>query len=159
MAQNGAEILAVPAPKNPPPVTWRWIMFLAALSQLLAPVVADQTTSNFLAEGATNKAAITPAGDAFTIWGLLCVLCALTAGAVLRFGLGVTYDAVRDRLWVASSGTNEVVGYDMAEATPRDVVRSASVQNPYTLGVDTATGRLFIAGITGGVLQIVDMAQ
>ena len=149
----------MPAPKNPPPVTWRWIMFLAALSQLLAPVVADQTTSNFLAEGATNKAAITPAGYAFTIWGLLCVLCALTAGAVLRFGLGVTYDAVRDRLWVASSGTNEVVGYDMAEATPRDVVRSASVQNPYTLGVDTATGRLFIAGITGGVLQIVDMAQ
>jgi len=150
MAQNGAEILAVPAPKNPPPVTWRWIMFLAALSQLLAPVVADQTTSNFLAEGATNKAAITPAGDAFTIWGLLCVLCALTAGAVLRFGLGVTYDAVRDRLWVASSGTDEVVGYE---------VRFASVQNPYTLGVDTATGRLFIAGITGGVLQIVDMAQ
>jgi len=32
-------------------------------------------------------------------------------------------------------------------------------RNPYTLGVDTATGRLFIAGITGGVLQIVDMAQ
>jgi len=60
---------------------------------------------------------------------------------------------------VASSGTNEVLGYDMAEATPRDVVRFASVQNPYTLGVDTATGRLFIAGITGGVLQIVDMAQ
>lgn len=26
---------------------------------------------------------------------------------------GLTYDAVRDRLWVASSGTNEVIGYDM----------------------------------------------
>ena len=92
MAQNGAEILAVPAPKNPPPVTWRWIMFLAALSQMLVPVVADQTTSNLLAEGATNKAAITPAGYAFTIWGLMCVLCALTAGAVLRFGLGARWE-------------------------------------------------------------------
>ena len=25
---------------------------------------------------------------------------------------GIAYDAARDRLWVASSGTNEVVGYD-----------------------------------------------
>jgi DNA-binding beta-propeller fold protein YncE len=72
---------------------------------------------------------------------------------------GITYDATRDRLWVASSGTNEVIGYDMADAIPRQVVRFATVQNPYTLGVDTATGRLFIAGTTGGVLQIVDTAQ
>ena len=28
---------------------------------------------------------------------------------------GITYDPTRDRLWVASSGTNEVVGYDMAD--------------------------------------------
>jgi hypothetical protein len=30
------------------------------------------------------------------------------------------------------------------------------VQNPYTLGVDATTGRLFIAGVTAGVVQIVD---
>jgi DNA-binding beta-propeller fold protein YncE len=69
---------------------------------------------------------------------------------------GITYDAVRDRLWVASSGTNEVVGYDMAAATPREVARIATVQNPYTLGVDSTTGRLFIAGVSGGLVQIVD---
>jgi DNA-binding beta-propeller fold protein YncE len=69
---------------------------------------------------------------------------------------GIAYDAVRDRLWVASSGTNEVVGYDMAAATPREVARIATVQNPYTLGVDSTTGRLFIAGISGGLVQIVD---
>ena len=39
------------------------------------------------------------------------------------------------------------------------MVRFRTVQNPYTLGVDTATGWLFIAGITGGVLQIVDTAR
>ena len=82
-------------------------------------------------------------------------------GSVAQTGgpYGVIYDAMRDRLWVASSGTNEVVGYDMAEAIPRQVVRFKTVQNPYTLGVDTATGWLFIAGITGGVLQIVDTAR
>ena len=69
---------------------------------------------------------------------------------------GITYDPTRDRLWVASSGTNEVIGYDMSDATPREVQRVPTVQNPYTLGVDATTGRLFIAGVTAGVVQIVD---
>jgi DNA-binding beta-propeller fold protein YncE len=69
---------------------------------------------------------------------------------------GIAYDSVRDRLWVASSGTNEVVGYDMSDPTPREIARLATVQNPYTLGVDSTTGRLFIAGVTAGVVQIVD---
>jgi DNA-binding beta-propeller fold protein YncE len=69
---------------------------------------------------------------------------------------GIAYDPTRDLLWVASSGTNEVVGYDMSQPTPREVRRLPTVQNPYTLGVDANTGRLFIAGVTGGVVQVVD---
>lgn len=69
---------------------------------------------------------------------------------------GITYDATRDRLWVASSGTNEVVGYDMAEETPRELMRVPTVQNPYTIAVDPGTGQLFIAGVTAGVVQIAD---
>jgi DNA-binding beta-propeller fold protein YncE len=69
---------------------------------------------------------------------------------------GIAYDPTRDLLWVASSGTNEVVGYDMSQPTPREVRRLPTVQNPYTIGVDATTGRLFIAGVTGGVVQIVD---
>jgi DNA-binding beta-propeller fold protein YncE len=69
---------------------------------------------------------------------------------------GVTYDPMRDRLWVASSGTNEVVGYDMTTGTPREVQRLPTVQNPYTVGVDSTTGRLFVAGVTTGQLQIID---
>jgi DNA-binding beta-propeller fold protein YncE len=69
---------------------------------------------------------------------------------------GIAYDPTRDLLWVASSGTNEVVGYDMSQPTPREVHRLPTVRNPYTLGVDANTGRLFIAGVTGGVVQVVD---
>lgn len=69
---------------------------------------------------------------------------------------GITYDPVRDRVWVASSGTNEVIGYDMTNATPREVQRLATVQNPYTVAVDPTTGRLFVAGVTAGVVQIID---
>ncbi len=69
---------------------------------------------------------------------------------------GITYDPTRDLLWVASSGINEVIGYDMTDPMPREVQRIPTVQNPYTVGVDATTGRLFIAGVTGGVVQIVD---
>jgi DNA-binding beta-propeller fold protein YncE len=63
---------------------------------------------------------------------------------------GTAYDATRDRLWVTSTGTNEVVGYDLTDAAPREVRRLPTVQNPNTLGVDPATGRLFIAGCRVG---------
>ena len=69
---------------------------------------------------------------------------------------GITYDPNRDRLWVASSGTNEVVGYDMADEMPREVARVPTVQNPYTLGVDATSGTLFVGGVTAGVIQIIE---
>lgn len=69
---------------------------------------------------------------------------------------GIAYDPTRDQLWVASSGTNEVIGYDMATERPREVKRVATVQNPYTVAVDELTGRLFVAGVTAGVVQMVD---
>ncbi len=45
-----------------------------------------------MSSGATNEATITPSGYAFSIWGLLCVLCVVTAAAIVRFGLGVARD-------------------------------------------------------------------
>jgi DNA-binding beta-propeller fold protein YncE len=71
---------------------------------------------------------------------------------------GVAYDGTRDRLWVASSGTNEVIGYDMTEPTPRQVQRLPTVQNPYTVAVDMTSGRLFVAGVSAGVVQVIDAA-
>jgi hypothetical protein len=44
----------------------------------------------------------------------------------------------------------------MAADAPREVARIATVQNPYTLGVDSTTGKLFIAGVTAGVVQMID---
>jgi DNA-binding beta-propeller fold protein YncE len=72
---------------------------------------------------------------------------------------GVAYDPVRDRLWVASSGTNVVVGYRMNGPVPQEILRIPTVQNPYSLGVDPASGRLFVAGVTTGVVQVVDPGE
>lgn len=67
---------------------WRWIAAVLALSQLAAPWVVDAVAGDFLRSGATNQALITPAGYAFGLWGVICLLSAATALAVLRWGLG-----------------------------------------------------------------------
>ena len=54
---------------------------------------------------------------------------------------------------------HEVVGYDMAQPNPVEIKRFATVQNPYSLGLDSTSGRLYVAGVTGGVLQILDTAS
>jgi DNA-binding beta-propeller fold protein YncE len=71
---------------------------------------------------------------------------------------GIAYDGARDRLWVASSGTNEVIGYDMSGPAPVLQQRFSTVQNPYTVGVDATSGRLYVAGVSAGVVQVIDSA-
>ncbi|MFG1929959.1 hypothetical protein ACGFK1_04800 [Mycobacterium sp. NPDC048908] len=65
---------------------------MLALSQLAAPFVADAVAGNFLESGATNEALITPAGYAFSLWGLITALSGVTAVAVLRYGLGAWWE-------------------------------------------------------------------
>ena len=73
-------------------VRWRWLAAVLALSQLVAPFVAEAVAGNFLESGATNEALITPAGYAFGLWGLITALSAATAVAVLRYGLGAWWE-------------------------------------------------------------------
>ncbi|MFI5509064.1 hypothetical protein ACIA48_16460 [Mycobacterium sp. NPDC051804] len=68
--------------------SWRWIAAALALTQLVAPLVANAVAPDFLKSGATNQALITPAGYAFSLWGLITLLSAATALAILRYGLG-----------------------------------------------------------------------
>lgn len=71
---------------------------------------------------------------------------------------GIAYDATRDRLWVASSGTNELIGYDMSGPKPATVQRFPTVRDAYTVAVDAGTGRLYVAGVSDGVVQVIDPA-
>jgi uncharacterized membrane protein YhaH (DUF805 family) len=68
--------------------SWRWIAAVLAVTQLVAPLIASTLAGDFLKSGATNEALITPAGYAFSLWGLITVLSAATALAILRYGLG-----------------------------------------------------------------------
>lgn len=69
---------------------------------------------------------------------------------------GIAYDTARDRLWVTLTGKNEVVGLDVSGSVPREVARFRTVRQPNTVAVDSATGRVFVAGRTGGQLELID---
>ena len=72
--------------------TWRWVAAALALSQLVAPAVAKMLAGSFLESGPTNEALSTPAGYAFGLWGVITVLSAVTAAAVVRYGLGAWWE-------------------------------------------------------------------
>ncbi|HEX5254133.1 MAG TPA: YncE family protein [Mycobacterium sp.] len=98
-------------------------------------------------------------GDAIRLFSPLPSPKQVTSIAQPGGPYGIAYDRARDRLWVASSGTNEVIGYDMSQQNPREIQRFPTAQNPYSLGVDASTGRLFVAGAATGVVQIINTAS
>ncbi|MGH3984200.1 MAG: YncE family protein [Pseudonocardiaceae bacterium] len=69
---------------------------------------------------------------------------------------GVTYDPVRDRLWVTLTARNEVVGLDLGADPPVVAARLPTVRQPNTVAVDSGTGRLFVTGTDEGLLQIIE---
>ena len=69
---------------------------------------------------------------------------------------GITYDPVRDRVWVTVTGANQLVGLDMTGPTPREIARIPTVRQANTVAVDPDTGRLFVTGTAEGVVQIID---
>lgn len=71
---------------------WRRVLVVLAISQLIAPLVVNALAGDFLRSGATNDALITPAGYAFSLWGVITLLCAATALALWRFGLGPRWE-------------------------------------------------------------------
>lgn len=126
---------------------------------IVASVPAGKGPTHLVADRHGRMIAADTRGDAIRVFEPLPTPHQVGVATQPGGPYGMAYDPTRDRLWVTSSGTNEVVGYDMTDPTPREVQRIPTVQNPYTLGVDATTGRLFIAGVTGGVLQIVDPAS
>lgn len=69
---------------------------------------------------------------------------------------GVTYDPTRDRLWVTLTARNELVGFDLATNPPAPIARHPTIQQPNSVAVDSATGRVFLTGTANDVLQYLD---
>jgi DNA-binding beta-propeller fold protein YncE len=68
---------------------------------------------------------------------------------------GIAFDAGSRRIWVTLTATNELVELT-AGARPRELRRFPAVRQPNSVGVDSATGRVFVTGKVDGVLQLLD---
>jgi len=95
-------------------------------------------------------------GDALLVYQPPPQAAQLTRTALPGIPYGITYDPVRDRLWVTLTAANQVVAYDMSQPTPREIERLPTAAQPYTVAVDSTTGRLFVTATGQGAVEIID---
>ncbi|MGU3294594.1 YncE family protein [Williamsia sp. M5A3_1d] len=67
----------------------------------------------------------------------------------------VGYDDVRNLAWVATTGTNEAIAFDLASGIPIEKRRVATVGQADALVVDSATGMVYLLSARGDGLQAV----
>ena len=68
---------------------------------------------------------------------------------------GVAYDDTRNVAWVAESGANVVVGYDLASGMPIQIKQSPTVRQPDSIAIDAGGGTLFVGSAAGDGLQAI----
>lgn len=68
---------------------------------------------------------------------------------------GIALDRERDRLWVTTTKTNELVMLT-GDGRPRPLATFPTVQQADTVAVDESTGRVFVTGRVAGTLQLLD---
>ncbi|MCT2581729.1 YncE family protein [Actinophytocola gossypii] len=70
---------------------------------------------------------------------------------------GLAYDRERDLVWVTLTGTNEVVGFDVAGEEPEEKHRFPTVEQPNSVAVDPNSGRVIVASATGKGVQVIEV--
>lgn len=70
--------------------------------------------------------------------------------------VGIAADPGRGVIWTTLSEKAQAVAVDLKAAKPAIVKRQKTLRNPFSIGVDTDTGRLSVASRTDGTLQLVD---
>ncbi len=69
---------------------------------------------------------------------------------------GIAVDTQHERLWVTLTAKNRLIEFDLGGGAPRPVASYPTVRQPNSVTVNPATGRVFVAGRTDGVLQMID---
>jgi DNA-binding beta-propeller fold protein YncE len=69
---------------------------------------------------------------------------------------GIAVDPRRDRLWVTLTAENRLVLFDLESRVSCKAAHYATVRQPNSVAVDQASGRVFVAGRTEEVLQVID---
>ncbi|HEY0807296.1 MAG TPA: YncE family protein [Pseudonocardiaceae bacterium] len=128
----------------------------AAALKPLAQLPAGAGPTHGVADSRGHLAVIDTRGNAVLFYQLTPTIQQIGRLALPGTPYGVTYDRVRDRLWVTLTARNELAGIDLAGSTPQVVARIPTVRQPNTVAVDDSTGRLFVTGTDAGVLELID---
>ena len=64
----------------------------------------------------------------------------------------------RELAWVAQTGSNMVVGYDLSTGIPVEKVRYPTVQQPNSLAFDDTAGTLYVVSGSGAGVQVIEHA-
>jgi len=111
--------------------------------------------THLVSDGRSTLYVIDTAGDGLLVFRLRPKLALTRRYALPGAPYGVAADRSRNRLWVTLTRTNEVVEL-AAGARPHELARFAAPRQPDTVAVDERTGRVFVTGTAGGVLQVLD---
>ncbi|MGH3656783.1 MAG: YncE family protein, partial [Micromonosporaceae bacterium] len=66
---------------------------------------------------------------------------------------GMAYDPKRNVVWLTVTARNEVVGFDLSDGAPKEVARHPTVRQPDSVAVDPASGTVYVASKTDGLVQ------
>jgi DNA-binding beta-propeller fold protein YncE len=124
--------------------------------QRVAEVPAGAGPTHVVADKRGHLAVIDTRGGAVLLYELTPTLRQIGRVELPGTPYGVTYDAVRDRLWVTLTALNEVIGLNLNASAPVLATPLPTVRQPNTVAVDSATGRLFVTGTDQGVLEIIE---
>jgi len=69
---------------------------------------------------------------------------------------GLAIDNAGGRLWVTQTERNRVVEFELTDLAPRRLRSFPTVQQPNSVAVDPGTGYVYVAGRSGGELQVFD---
>lgn len=68
---------------------------------------------------------------------------------------GMALDASTATLWVTLTARNEVVGFDVTGANPREIARYPTLRQPNTVAVSPGSHSVWITGTAGGQVQLI----
>lgn len=169
VVEDGRRTRTVPAPEQPGGIAALEDRFaVVAVAERVVSLYDDET----LAELARVDAGVGPThavagddgrlyvadtqGDAILVFETRPELRLVDRANVSDSPYGIAIDNENDRLWVTQTGRNSVVELELTDLAPKRLRSFATVRQPNTVAVDPATGLVFVAGRTDGVLQVIN---
>jgi len=122
----------------------------------VAQLPAGAGPTHVVADKRGHLAVVDTRGGAVLLYALAPAIRQIGRVSLPGTPYGITYDPVRDRLWVTLTALNEVIGLNLGAREPVLATPLPTVRQPNTVAVDSATGRLFVTGTAEGVLEIID---